>query len=193
MGANCRRIRLARGMSLRELAERACVSPAQLSQIERGQANPTLEVLVRLSEALGTGFDSLTHVTSERPLVVRAGTAPQWIGQVDNSIISELFSSNSLARFDIRHALLPAECVTSDTSHGWGTLEYAIVVSGEVEVRHDRWSEHLRAGDAIQFAADANHAYATVGVTDTQLIVVIAFPENWLPPEQQPRREDSAG
>ncbi|PWJ26246.1 XRE family transcriptional regulator [Branchiibius hedensis] len=191
VGANSRRIRLARGLSLRELAERANISAAQLSQIERGQANPTLEVLVRLAEALGTGFDSLTHVTSERPLVVRAGSAPKWIGPVDNSIISELFSSNGLTRFDIRHALLPVGCVTSDTSHGWGTLEYAVVMAGEVEVRHDRWSERLRSGDAIQFVADANHAYATVGDEDTQLLVVIAFPENWLPPEQQPQRDGS--
>ena len=42
------------------------------------------------------------------------------------------------ARFDVRHALLPSGCVTSDTSHGVGTIEYAVVMSGAGEVPHDR-------------------------------------------------------
>ncbi|CCH76666.1 putative transcriptional regulator, XRE family [Nostocoides japonicum T1-X7] len=164
-------------MSLRELAERATVSAALLSQIERGLANPTLEVLVRLAEALGTGFDALTRTVSERPLVVRAGTGPKWIGQADSSVITELFSNSGNTRFDVRHALLRAGTVTSDTSHGPGTVEYAVVIAGGVEVRHDRWLESLGTGDAIQFVADANHAYAPTDGEDAQLIVLIAFPE----------------
>lgn len=187
VGTNTRRIRLARGLSLRELAERASVSAAQLSQIERGLANPTLEVLVRLADALGTGFQSLTRSVNEHPMVVRAGTGPTWIGRADRSIITDLFTNTGTARFDVRHALLPSGCVTSDTSHGVGTMEYAVVMSGAVEVRHDRWTESLQVGDAIQFVADADHAYAAIDA-DTQLLVVVAFPEGWLPPERQPTR-----
>ncbi len=176
VAANTRRIRLARGLSLRELAERASVSAAQLSLIERAMANPTLEVLVRLADALGTGFESLTRTVSDRPLVVRAGTGPKWIGHADSSVITELFSNSGNTRFDVRHALLRAGTVTSDTSHGVGTVEYAVVIAGAVDVRHERWQESLRTGDAIQFVADANHAYAPRG-GDAQLIVLIAFPE----------------
>ncbi|WP_188587847.1 helix-turn-helix domain-containing protein [Gordonia jinhuaensis] len=198
VGANTRRFRLARGMSLRELAERAAVSPAQLSQVERGLANPTLDVLVRLAGALDVAFEALTRNVAERPVVIRAGHGPQWIGQgaADTSIITELFS-HSGSRFDVRHTRLPAGCVTSETSHGVGTMEHAIVMSGDIEVRGsiaghtDSWSETLHTGDAIAFAADTNHSYRTHD-REAQMIVIVAFPENWLPPEQQPTRSLSS-
>lgn len=47
------------GLTQEELAERAGIDRTYLSEIERGQANPTYQVLVRLSEALGVSICDL--------------------------------------------------------------------------------------------------------------------------------------
>jgi len=53
LGALLRAQRLAADLSLRELAERASVSNAYLSQLERGLHEPSLSVLKAIASALG--------------------------------------------------------------------------------------------------------------------------------------------
>jgi transcriptional regulator with XRE-family HTH domain len=59
LGALLRSQRLAAELSLRELAERTSVSNAYLSQLERGQHEPSLSVLRAIASALGVPLESL--------------------------------------------------------------------------------------------------------------------------------------
>jgi len=54
VGENIRRQRLARGMSQEELAGEAGIAMRHLGRIERGEGNPTVEVLGKLAAVLGT-------------------------------------------------------------------------------------------------------------------------------------------
>ncbi|WP_347400871.1 helix-turn-helix domain-containing protein [Rhodococcus sp. Q1] len=53
VGAGLRRVRMARGMTLRGLAQRIDVSPATLSQIENDRTGLTVDRLNRIADALG--------------------------------------------------------------------------------------------------------------------------------------------
>ena len=64
LGALLRAQRLAKRLSLRELAARTNVSNAYLSELERGRHEPSLSVLRAITAALGTPLG---------PLLVRAG------------------------------------------------------------------------------------------------------------------------
>ena len=64
LGALLRAQRIAADLSLRELAERASVSNAYLSQLERGLHEPSLSVLKAIASALGMPLG---------PLLTRAG------------------------------------------------------------------------------------------------------------------------
>jgi transcriptional regulator with XRE-family HTH domain len=59
LGALLRSQRLAAELSLRELAERTSVSNAYLSQLERGQHEPSLTVLRAIASALSVPLASL--------------------------------------------------------------------------------------------------------------------------------------
>ena len=59
LGGRIRRIRTARGMSLRELAGRAGCSPSLVSQVERGVTTPSARVVYALANELGITLDSL--------------------------------------------------------------------------------------------------------------------------------------
>lgn len=54
-----RRIRLERGITLRELAELAQVSVPYLSEIERGRKEPSSEILAAICRALGLDLADL--------------------------------------------------------------------------------------------------------------------------------------
>jgi mannose-6-phosphate isomerase-like protein (cupin superfamily)/DNA-binding XRE family transcriptional regulator len=59
LGGRIRRVRTARGMSLRELAGRAGCSPSLVSQVERGVTTPSARVVYALANELGITLDSL--------------------------------------------------------------------------------------------------------------------------------------
>ena len=54
VGENVRRLRLARGLTQEQLAFEAEIDLTYLGGIERGRRNPSLMVVVRLSNALDT-------------------------------------------------------------------------------------------------------------------------------------------
>lgn len=53
VGPRIRQLREKKGWSLTELAERAGISRSYLSQVERGESEPTQGKIVRLADALG--------------------------------------------------------------------------------------------------------------------------------------------
>lgn len=52
-------MRTKRNMSLRTLAERSGVAKSHIQKIEAGEANPSLEVMCRLAQALGCEITEL--------------------------------------------------------------------------------------------------------------------------------------
>jgi len=62
VGANVRRLRRTANMSQAVLAERAGLSPAYVSMMERGIANPRLETLAALVHALNTSPVDILNV-----------------------------------------------------------------------------------------------------------------------------------
>ena len=73
VGGNLRRLRTRRGLSLERLAQISGVSRAMLGQIELGQSAPTINVLWKISSALGVPFSALiTARGAVGPHVMRA-------------------------------------------------------------------------------------------------------------------------
>ena len=60
-GRNLRRIRLARGLSQEDLMARADVHRTQISNYERGEVEPQLEILARLAKGLDVDLDRLVE------------------------------------------------------------------------------------------------------------------------------------
>ncbi len=65
VGRNVRRIRLAKGLTQEQFADRSGFSQQYLSDLERGRRNPTVVTLFELAEALGTGHAELVIPDNE--------------------------------------------------------------------------------------------------------------------------------
>lgn len=68
-GERLREVRLARGLTQLQLAERCGTSIAAISHIERGTKVPTLTTLVRLADALDCRVTRLVEVFDRRPRI----------------------------------------------------------------------------------------------------------------------------
>ncbi len=89
LGANLRRIRRARGLTQEELAEISGLSNRYIGRIERGDANPTLDVMMRLAASVNVG---LSELLSPITTPDRAGTSsdpPDPDAELDTLRLSE--------------------------------------------------------------------------------------------------------
>src|SRR5689334_5923591 len=76
VGANLRRLRTKRGLSLERLARASGVSRTMLNQVELGQSTPTINVVWKIARALGVSFSALITGASEpRHVVLPKATA----------------------------------------------------------------------------------------------------------------------
>nr|WP_228084026.1 helix-turn-helix transcriptional regulator [Streptomyces sp. MA3_2.13] len=66
VGAALRRERLARGRTLKEVAEKARISMPYLSEVERGRKEASSEVLAAAAQALGLGLADLLALTQDQ-------------------------------------------------------------------------------------------------------------------------------
>ncbi|MFI7109143.1 helix-turn-helix domain-containing protein [Nonomuraea sp. NPDC050227] len=172
LAGNLRRTRLARGFSVRELAELTGVSKALISQIERGVANPTIEVLTRLAGALELTFAELTRTRLAEPEVLRRSEGlPVTVG---DTTVRGLFAAADRRRFELAEGELPPLTRSARSAHGHGSVEHAYVVSGEVTVESDTWSVRLGEGDAVRFGAEVDHVYAT-GERGCRMLTLISY------------------
>ena len=61
VGLNLQRLRREKSLSQEELADLAGIHQTYLSGVERGKRNPTITVLQRIAEALGTDIQDLVQ------------------------------------------------------------------------------------------------------------------------------------
>jgi transcriptional regulator with XRE-family HTH domain len=175
LAGNVRRLRLARGMSLRDLAEATGSSKALLSQIERSVANPTIGVLTRIADALDVTFHELVR----SPVLVPQLVARDWgdVSSIDEVAVRTLFTSFEKRRLEMSESAVPAGQASSKNSHGRGSVEYAYVLEGTVTVGSNGWTVELQRGDGFRFSAEFEHVY-TGGPAGGRLLTVVAFADD---------------
>src|SRR3984893_11916066 len=70
LGARVRMLSEAMDLSLRDLAERCGVSAPRLSQVERGETSPTLQVAARIASGLELRLSQLLRLDEDGAVVV---------------------------------------------------------------------------------------------------------------------------
>ncbi|WP_393054108.1 helix-turn-helix domain-containing protein [Streptomyces sp. LN549] len=158
LAGNLNRRRLARGWSLRELSAATGVSKGLLSQIERAEANPTVDVLVRIADVLGTNCTDLLRQPLLEPEIIRAASLDE---PEDETSVNLLYSGHEQARMEIYRTRLHPHAQSQVSSHGTDSVEYVLVMSGQVTLVVNDVPYLLEAGDTARFSAQSSHYYTT--------------------------------
>ncbi|HEX2104698.1 MAG TPA: helix-turn-helix transcriptional regulator [Solirubrobacteraceae bacterium] len=114
LGASIRAERVTAGLSLRDLAERAKVSNAYLSQIERGLHEPSISVLGAIARALDVSLEALLA----RAGVLDAGEGRALVHDTEAAIIAdpELSEAQRIALLSVYRSFVPARRPAGDRS-----------------------------------------------------------------------------
>jgi transcriptional regulator with XRE-family HTH domain len=178
VGANLRRLRTRRGLSLEKLAQISGVSRAMLGQIELGQSAPTINVMWKISRALEVTFSALISArTQSGALVLRAGES-KLLTSKDRSFTSRaLFPFDEPRRVEFYELRLSPGSTEDADPHPPGTAENLVVTAGAVEIDVAGDTHRLDAGDAILFEADTAHAYRNPGKVEAVMYLVMTYAE----------------
>jgi transcriptional regulator with XRE-family HTH domain len=170
---NVRRLRLASGTSLEGLAAASGVGRSTLARLEAGRANPTIDTLFAIADALRVPLGALVE-ESARPgvYVQRAANAVRVTGTVEARLVDRLSPTGTAEILSVR---FPAGKRRKASPHAPGVVEHLLITDGVVEAGPVGETVVLAAGDFLRFPADVPHVY-TAGVTEAFGVVVMAYP-----------------
>ena len=179
VGANLRRLRSKRGLSLQRLAQRSGVSRAMLSQIELGQSAPTINLLWKIAHALGVTFSALiTRGADVGPRVLSAASAKLLTNQHGTFSSRALFPFGEPRRHEFYELRLKVGGEERAEPHAPGTAENLVVTAGAVEISIASTRYRLHTGDAILFTADVPHAYRNLAEVEAVMYLVMTYAED---------------
>jgi transcriptional regulator with XRE-family HTH domain len=179
LGSRIRALREAMDLSLRDLALRCGVSAPMLSQVERGETSPTLQVATRIAQGLELRLSQLLRLDEQGAVtVVRKDDRRQGPGRGRGHRYEILTPPLPGQRAELsRHTLAPG-AVTGGPGdppmHEPGSRETALVAAGSVTLHCDGAAHALAAGDCVTFDADLPHQFENPGDDDAVLLAVVS-------------------
>jgi transcriptional regulator with XRE-family HTH domain len=177
IGRRVKALREAMDLSLRDLADRSGVSAPMLSQVERGETSPTLQVAARIAAGLELRLSQLLRLDEGGSVsIVRAGEGRR--GGADGHRYEILSPPLPGLRAELsRHCLAPGATTGGPGDppmHEPGSRETAVVESGALELHVDGQIHRLETGDCATFDADLQHHFENPGKEEAVLLAVVS-------------------
>ena len=172
---NLKQLREARGLTQEQMAKISRMPRATWTNLESGEANPTISVLHRAAGGLQVTLEELLSTPRAASEFFPLGSLPtrtQGQGKV-RKLLPHTIPGMEMDRIE-----LPPEGRMPGVPHTPGTREYLTCERGEIILTAAGERYHLHPGDVVAFRGDQRHAYSNPGtvVAVGYSVVVLAPP-----------------
>jgi len=177
LGPRIRALREAMDLSLRELAARSGVSAPMLSQVERGETSPTLQVAARIAAGLDLRLSQLLRLDEDGAVSIvrrRERRRQRRDGHAYEILTPPLPGQRAEVT---EHTLAPGArtgAAGDPPMHEPGSRETVLVTRGRVTFSCDGAAHELDTGDAVTFDADLPHHFENPGKEEAVLLGVLS-------------------
>lgn len=170
VGGRLRQLRLARGLSQRELARRAGVTNSTVSLIEQNSVSPSVSSLKKLLDALPVSIS--TFFAGEEPSAPQAFYRAEELTEIGDGRLSfRLVAARQAERsMSIIHERYPPGADTGEEMLEHDGEEGGVVVAGEIEITVSGEVALLRAGDAYYFDSRLPHRFRNLGEQECVIV-----------------------
>jgi transcriptional regulator with XRE-family HTH domain len=182
IGARLKAMRSAAGLSQRQLAERANVPHAQISNVEKNKVSPSISTLRRILSGVGVSMADFFEPEREVPpgpffeadqlLDLTSKIAVNAIGEGSGRMAFRQIGDARSHNLQILHEVYEPGADTGETLLQHPSSEGGYVVEGELEVTVDAEVRVLRAGEAYLFDSRQPHRFRNP--SDNRTIVISA-------------------
>jgi transcriptional regulator with XRE-family HTH domain len=156
IGARIHDLRVEQDLTLDALAERADVSRAMLSRVERGESSPTAQLLNRICGGLGITLSAL-FADTEGPVqpLARRRDQPVWRDPASGYLRRSVSPPRAGSGVDIVEIEFPpGQSVTFDNPRSEGIDQHVWVLDGILECGSGDETFRLATGDCLHMHVD---------------------------------------
>jgi transcriptional regulator with XRE-family HTH domain len=174
IAARIRGERTVRRWSLDELAERASVSKAMISKIERAEVSPTAALLGRLAAAFGLTLSALL-AESEPPQhgPLRAADQPIWRDPATGYIRRQVSASPRIPLELTEVEMPPGGSVSFPAASYRGMSHVIWMLAGRLTFVEGGVTHELLPGDSLEFGPPVDCTYRNDGAAPCRYLVVL--------------------
>jgi len=177
IGPHIQAVRKGRQLTLDDLAKSSGVSRSMLSQIERGQANPSLATVWALCNALKIDISELIvgQVSERRPHieVASASFTPEIKTEDGSCTLRILSPANHAEEYEWYELIFQPGGALDSQPHAKGTREHLTVLEGAAQVRVGTEEVDVPTGATARYPADVAHTITAVGTGVTRALLVM--------------------
>ncbi|MCF8105166.1 MAG: cupin domain-containing protein [Desulfohalobiaceae bacterium] len=181
IGEKIRAMRQDKGVSIQQLAERAGLAKALISQIENGQVSPPIATLLKVANSLDTDISLFfqDEASSKKTVVVRSNERlvsqrRQVRGKAhlgyNYEALAYTKTSKHMEPFLVTFDPKDQEEVIQFTHEG---EECAFVLEGRLEFSSREETIVLEPGDCIYFESDQLHGFRALGQEPARALVTV--------------------
>lgn len=164
-------------LTIKELANLTGVTPSLLSQIEKGTANPSINTLKQISNALDIPlFNFFISDNQTEDLVVRKGNRNKIMFAEDDSFAYELLTPNSQGMIEFMLMKIPPKESSSKELFSHKGEEVAYVMKGSVSLHLMNSIIELNCGDSVKIPPHSNHKWENMSDEDCEVIFAVTPP-----------------
>lgn len=167
-------LRQRKGLSQSALAKASGTTRASIALLESGSGNPTLEILLKISQGLKISIDELISSPRAECKHIKAADVPidrrSKSGVVLRKLLPDKIPSTEMDELHLE----PGSSMTG-SPHIEGTREYFTCITGNISIGVLGEIHHLEKGDVLAFPGDKPHSYKNSGRTPAVGVSVVFF------------------
>ena len=172
IGARLQAVRLAKGLSQRELAKRVSVTNSTISLIEQNKVSPSISSLKKVLDGIPISLaEFFTYEAGELaddgPFYQAADLPDVGNNEIHYFLVGKRRPQRQICML---REIMPAGSDTGEALYSHAGEEAGVIVRGEVEVTVGEHCRVLGPGDAYYFDSQTPHRFRNVGEGEAELI-----------------------
>lgn len=173
---NLKRLRTERNLSLGQLAELTDISKVMLSQIEKGDTNPTINTLWKIANGLKVPYSALLEQQEHDTHVIKKSEISAQITEEGHYRIYCYYQTTPHRNFELFQIELDQGHRYTSIGHSEKSEEYIMVLGGQLTLEVNNETYVLDENDSISFNASAKHVYISSGKDTLSATITNYYP-----------------
>lgn len=173
IGQGIRSERKRRGWTMAELGSLVDLTPQAIGSIERGEADPSINSLRRISQALNVPMFKFLLTDIDRHIVVRRDSRVR-INMPSDNLDYELLSSDTNGTLEVLSVLLYPGASTREEPNAHAAEECTVVLRGSVQAEIAGKRVLLEPGDSVTIRGGLPHRFLNTGDSEAELLMALS-------------------
>ncbi|MFR7590591.1 MAG: helix-turn-helix domain-containing protein [Longibaculum sp.] len=173
---NLKKLRNERHLSLGQLAIESGISKTMLSDIEKGNSNPTINTIWKIANGLKVPYTKLIDGVDDETTIIQRKETIKQTGETKSYRVYCYFTTTPTRNFELFYCELDPLSSNQSIGHSKNAQEYIYVIDGELTLDTDNGEYVLCVGDSLAFDSSMNHTYKNSQEKMTTFIVINYYP-----------------